>query len=205
MAHQLPSLPYPYNALEPYIDERTMTIHHTKHHGTYVNNLNKALEGTEYAERPLEFLLKNLDSLPEQIRTPVRNNGGGHYNHSLFWTWMSPKGGGEPKGILKEAIDRTFGGFAGFKEKFSQAALGRFGSGWAWLVVNRNKNLEIYSTPNQDTPLMQGDIPLLGVDVWEHAYYLLYQNRRADYVEAFYNVIYWPEVERRFEEARKNG
>jgi Fe-Mn family superoxide dismutase len=203
MAHQLPELPYAYNALEPYIDERTMTIHHTKHHGAYVNNLNKAVEGTEFADRPVEALLKNLDALPEQIRTTVRNNGGGHYNHSLFWTWMSPEGGGEPRGGLKEALSRSFGGFAGFKEKFSQAAMGRFGSGWAWLVVNKNKNLEIYSTPNQDSPIMQGDIPILGVDVWEHAYYLLYQNRRADYVEAFYNVIYWPEVERRFEEALK--
>ena len=203
MAYQLPELLYPYNALEPYIDERTMTIHHTKHHGAYVNNLNKAVEGTEFADRPVEFLLKNLDTLPEQIRTTVRNNGGGHYNHSLFWTWLSAQGGGEPKGGVKEALSRSFGGFTGFKEKFSQAAMGRFGSGWAWLVVNRDKNLEIYSTPNQDSPIMQGDIPILGIDVWEHAYYLLYQNRRADYVEAFYNVIYWPEVERRFEEALK--
>jgi Fe-Mn family superoxide dismutase len=201
MSYQLPDLPYPYNALEPYIDERTMTIHHTKHHGTYVANLNKAVEGTAFADQPIESLLQNLETIPEAIRTSVRNNGGGHYNHSLFWTLMSPKGGENPIGPFAETMNKSFGSFEGFKEKFTQTALARFGSGWAWLVVNKKNELEIYSTPNQDSPLMQGDVPILGVDVWEHAYYLLYQNRRADYLGAFYNVINWAEVDRRFREA----
>ena len=201
MSFSLPPLPYPYAALEPHIDERTMTIHHEKHHGAYVANLNKAVEGTEYSAWPLEKLLAGLSSLPESIRTAVRNNGGGHANHSLFWTVLSPSGGGEPGGRLAEAIKAGFGSFAAFREKLSSAAMTRFGSGWAWLVVKKDKSLAVLSTANQDSPVTDGDIPILGMDVWEHAYYLLYQNRRADYVAAFFNVVNWPEVERRYREA----
>lgn len=202
MAFELPKLPYAYDALEPYIDKETMNIHHTKHHNTYVTNLNNAIKGNaELENKSIEELLANLDAVPENIRTAVRNNGGGHANHSLFWEIMSPNGGGEPTGELADAINAKFGSFEKFKEEFKQAAIGRFGSGWAWLVVN-NGELEIMSTPNQDSPLMGGKTPILGVDVWEHAYYLKYQNRRPEYVEAFFNVINWDEVARRYKEAK---
>ena len=202
MAFELPKLPYAYDALEPHIDKETMNIHHTKHHNTYVTNLNNAIKGNaELENKSIEELLGNLDAVPENIRTAVRNNGGGHANHSLFWEIMSPNGGGEPTGELADAINAKFGSFEKFKEEFKQAAIGRFGSGWAWLVVN-NGELEIMSTPNQDSPLMEGKTPILGVDVWEHAYYLKYQNRRPEYVEAFFNVINWDEVARRYKEAK---
>jgi Fe-Mn family superoxide dismutase len=201
MAHSLPPLPYAFDALEPSIDAQTMQIHHGKHHQTYVNNLNTALEkAPELQDRPLEELLATLNGVPEAVRTAVRNNGGGHWNHSLFWQIMAPNAGGEPSGALGAAIDRAFGGFAKFKEQFAAAAAGRFGSGWAWLLRDGN-GLSITSTPNQDNPLMDGkqagDI-LLGLDVWEHAYYLKYQNRRPDYVGAWWNVVNWREVEKRF-------
>lgn len=203
MPHELPKLPYPYNALEPYIDELTMQIHHTKHHQAYVNNLNAALQKhPELQQKSLEDLLRGIDQVPQDIRTAVRNHGGGHHNHSLFWEIMSPKGRGEPQGKLADALKQAFGDFAKFKETFSQTAAGHFGSGWAWLVVNRGK-LEVYSTANQDSPLMEGKTPILGLDVWEHAYYLKYQNRRADYIAAWWNVVNWPEVARRFELATK--
>ncbi len=199
MAFELPTLPYPYDALEPYIDARTMEIHHTKHHGGYVKKLNAALEKYPYLQDvPLETLLRNLASVPEDIRTAVRNNGGGHANHSLFWTVMSPNGGGEPEGELARAIAETFGGFAQFKDLFSTTAATRFGSGWAWLVVDAFGHLKVYSTPNQDNPLMEGFTPILGLDVWEHAYYLKYQNRRAEYIANWWNVVNWEEVSRRF-------
>jgi Fe-Mn family superoxide dismutase len=200
MPFSLPPLPYPYDALEPYIDKLTMEIHHTKHHAGYVNNLNKALESApELANKSLEELLANNCAIvPEKIRTAVRNHGGGHINHSLFWEIMGPKAGGEPRGKLAEAINQTFGGFEKFKEQFTEAALGRFGSGWAWLVLTPDKKLEVYSTANQDSPLMEGKIPILGLDVWEHAYYLKYQYRRADYVQAWWNVVNWAAVEKRF-------
>lgn len=200
---ELPSLPYPYDALEPHIDARTMEIHHQGHHGTYVKNLNAALEGhPELQQKSLEDLLSGLAQVPESIRTAVRNNGGGHANHSLFWEIMSPQGGGEPKGKLAEDIQATFGSFEKFKEEFTKAALGRFGSGWAWLVVNPAGKLEVISTPNQDNPIMDGQKPVLGLDVWEHAYYLKYQNRRADYVAAWWNVVNWPKVEEIYEKIR---
>ncbi|MBL1211985.1 MAG: superoxide dismutase [Ignavibacteriae bacterium] len=198
---ELPKLPYDFNALEPNIDARTMEIHHGKHHAGYVSNLNGAVEGTELENLSLEDLMKNISKYP----TAVRNNGGGHYNHSLFWTVMSPNGGGNPSGDLADAIDSTFGSFDNFKKQFSDAAATRFGSGWAWLVVSDGK-LVVTSTPNQDNPLMDlTDVhgtPILGIDVWEHAYYLNYQNRRPDYVSAFYNVINWDEVARRFKEVK---
>ena len=197
MPYELPPLPYPANALEPHIDELTMTIHHDKHHGTYVTNVNAALEGTEWDNKPIEEVVKNLGSIPENIRTAVRNNGGGHYNHSLFWTSMSPSGGGEPGGELGDAIGSGFGSFADFQAQLKQAGLGRFGSGWAWLVHD-GSGLAIVSTPNQDNPISDGKTPLLGVDVWEHAYYLRYQNRRPDYVDAWWNVVDWNEVAKRF-------
>ncbi len=204
MPHELPKLPYPYDALEPHIDELTMTIHHTKHHQGYVNNLNAALDQhPELHQKSLEELLRGIDQVPEDIRTAVRNNGGGHHNHSLFWQIMAPKAGGEPEGKLADAIKKTFGDFAKFKETFSNAAATRFGSGWAWLVVSSG-NLEAYSTPNQDSPLMEGKVPILGLDVWEHAYYLKYQNRRTEYIAAWWNVVNWPEVARRFEEASES-
>ncbi len=203
MAHQLPELPYAFDALEPHIDEQTMRIHHGKHHQTYVNNLNAALEGhAELGAKSLEDLLRHISQVPENIRTAVRNNGGGHHNHSLFWRIMAPNAGGQPTGALADAIGAAFGGFDRFKEEFSKAATARFGSGWAWLVVDRAGNLKFYSTANQDSPLMDGDIPILGLDVWEHAYYLKYQNRRPDYVAAWWNVVNWPEVARRYEQAR---
>ncbi len=200
--HQLPDLPYPANALEPHLDARTMEIHHGKHHKAYVDNLNKALDGhADLAAKSVEDLLRGISTVPEGIRGAVRNHGGGHANHSLFWKLMSPAGGGEPAGELETAIDGAFGGFAGFKEKFAAAAAGRFGSGWAWLTL-AGGTLEISSTANQDSPLMEGKAPLLGLDVWEHAYYLLYQNRRPDYVAAWWNVVEWAEVGRRYAAAR---
>ncbi|MCY7572548.1 superoxide dismutase SodA [Bacillus pumilus] len=202
MAFKLPELPYAYDALEPHIDKETMTIHHTKHHNTYVTNLNKAIEGVSALEyQSIEELVANLNSVPENIRTAVRNNGGGHANHSLFWTLLSPNGGGAPTGELADAIEKELGGFEKFKSDFAAAAAGRFGSGWAWLVVNNGK-LEITSTPNQDSPLTEGKTPILGLDVWEHAYYLNYQNRRPDYISAFWNVVNWDEVARLYSEAK---
>ncbi|MET3574763.1 superoxide dismutase SodA [Bhargavaea ullalensis] len=202
MAFKLPELPYAYDALEPHIDKETMEIHHTKHHNTYVTNLNAAVEGTDLADKSIEEVLRNFDSVPEDKKTAVRNNGGGHANHSLFWQLLSPNGGGEPTGELAEAISKKFGSFEKFKEEFETAAKGRFGSGWAWLVVN-NGELEITSTANQDSPYMEGKTPLLGLDVWEHAYYLKYQNRRPEYAAAFWNVVNWDEVAKRYEEATK--
>ncbi|GAA0482490.1 superoxide dismutase [Mn] [Salinibacillus aidingensis] len=199
---ELPELPYAYDALEPHIDKETMNIHHTKHHNTYVTKLNAALEGhANLQDKSLEDLLGNFDAVPEDIRTAVRNNGGGHANHSLFWTVMSPNGGGQPKGEVAEKINAKFGSYDKFKEEFKAAAAGRFGSGWAWLVVN-NGDVEITSTPNQDTPLMEGKTPILGLDVWEHAYYLKYQNKRPDYIAAFWNVVNWDEVEKRYQAAK---
>ncbi len=195
MAHTLPTLPYAYNALEPHIDAQTMEIHHTKHHQAYVNNLNAALEKhPELQDVAVERLIANLASVPEDIREAVRNNGGGHANHSLFWTIMKPGGGGEPSGDLGKAIESAFGSFANFKDAFSKAAAGRFGSGWAWLSVTAFGKLVVHSTANQDNPLMEGLTPLLGLDVWEHAYYLKYQNRRADYIAAWWNVVNWDQV-----------
>src|SRR5690606_882081 len=203
VAYTLPELPYAYEALEPHIDAETMKIHHTRHHQTYINNLNAAVEGTEYANLPVEELVAKLKTLPENLQGPVRNNGGGHANHSLFWTVMSPNGGGQPKGGVAQAIDRDLGGFEKFKEAFTKAAVSRFGSGWAWLSVTPDKKLVVESTANQDSPLMEGNTPILGLDVWEHAYYLKYQNRRPEYIAAFYNVINWDEVERRYQEATR--
>jgi Fe-Mn family superoxide dismutase len=198
--HECPPLPYPYDALEPHIDTRTMQIHHDKHHQGYVNKLNAALEGhPDLQAKSVEELLSDLDALPESIRTAVRNNGGGHANHTLFWPSMSPDGGGEPEGALAEAINATFGSFSAFKEQFSQAAATRFGSGWAWLCVDGGGSLQVLSTPNQDSPLSQGLTPILGLDVWEHAYYLNYQNRRPDYIAAFWNIVNWDEVALRLE------
>lgn len=202
MAYSLPQLPYAYDALEPHIDKETMNIHHTKHHNTYVTNLNNALEGNdELLSKTVEELVSNLDAVPEAARTAVRNNGGGHANHSLFWEVISPNGGGQPTGDLAAAIDSKFGSFENFKEEFSKAATTRFGSGWAWLVVN-NGELEVTSTPNQDNPLMEGKTPVLGLDVWEHAYYLNYQNRRPDYINAFWNVVNWDEAAKRYQAAK---
>jgi superoxide dismutase, Fe-Mn family len=204
MAFEVSPLPYDYNALEPHIDEQTMRIHHDKHHQAYVNNLNGALEKhPDLQGKSLEELIGNLDAVPEEIRTVVRNNGGGHANHTLFWQVMGPNGGGEPAGELGTAIQSTFGSFADFKDKMSKAAVGRFGSGWGWLAVDTNGGLVVTSTPNQDSPLMEGMTPLLGVDVWEHAYYLKYQNRRPDYVETWWNVVNWDEVARRYGQATK--
>lgn len=203
MAFELPPLPYAADALEPHIDARTMNIHHDKHHAGYTNNLNKALEShKDLQSKSVEELLGNLEGLPSDIRTAVRNNGGGYANHSLFWKVMSPNGGGEPSGSLAQAINQSFGSFASFKEQFSNAASGRFGSGWAWLYVDNSGNLGITSTPNQDTPLMEGNTPILGLDVWEHAYYLNYQNRRGDYVGAWWNVVNWDQVAKNYEAAK---
>ncbi len=204
MAFTLPPLPYAYNALEPHIDEQTMRIHHDKHHGAYVNNLNAALEGhPDLQKKSIEDLLGNLNAVPEAIRTQVRNNGGGHYNHTLFWEWMRPGGAKEPTGALGAAINQAFGGFAQFKDQFTKACLGRFGSGWGWLTLDRSGRLAVESTPNQDTPLMEGKQAVLGCDVWEHAYYLKYQNRRPDYVAAWWNVVNWTEVGKRYDQLRK--
>ena len=198
MAYKLPELPYAYDALEPHFDKETMNIHHTKHHNAYVTNLNNALEGNEeLLSKSIEDLISDMDAIPEDKRTAVRNNGGGHANHSLFWELLSADGGGTPSGALAEAIDKKFGSFDAFKEQFADAGATRFGSGWAWLVLN-NGELEIMSTPNQDSPLMEGKTPLLGLDVWEHAYYLNYQNRRPDYIAAFWNVVNWDEVAKRY-------
>ncbi len=195
MAYELPPLPYPYNALESAIDEQTMQIHHDKHHAAYVNNLNAALEKyPEHQGKDIADLLANLDALPEDIRTAVRNNGGGHANHTLFWNIMSANGGGEPTGKLGDEINSTFGSFAAFKEQFAKAGATRFGSGWAWLCRKPGGELHIASTPNQDSPLMDGHTPLLGLDVWEHAYYLRYQNRRPDYISTWWNVVDWNKV-----------
>jgi Fe-Mn family superoxide dismutase len=197
MAYTLPELPYGYDALEPHIDARTMEIHHTKHHNAYIAKVNAAIAGTALEEKSIEDLISDLSSVPEDIRGAVRNNGGGHANHTLFWTIMGPNGGGTPAGALGEAINSTFGSFDAFKEQFSNAAATRFGSGWAWLSVDSGK-LVVESSANQDSPLMEGRTPILGLDVWEHAYYLNYQNRRPDYVEAFFNVINWDAVSERF-------
>jgi len=199
MAFTLPKLPYDFNALEPHIDARTMEIHHDKHHQAYVNNLNSAIQKhPELEKKSLEDLLKDLSSVPEDIRAAVRNNGGGHFNHSLFWEIMSPKGGGEPSGKLGDALKKAFGDFAAFKEKLSTTAVGQFGSGWGWLCKDKSGGLSVVSTPNQDNPISNGLTAILDVDVWEHAYYLNYQNRRPDYVAAWWNVINWEEVAKRF-------
>ncbi|MFK3723518.1 superoxide dismutase [Pseudomonas monteilii] len=203
MSHSLPKLAYAYDALEPHIDAQTMEIHYTKHHQTYINNLNAAIDGTEYAEWPVEKLVASVKQLPEKLQGPVINQGGGHANHTLFWTVMSPQGGGQPQGEVAKAIDAQLGGFEAFKEAFTKAALSRFGSGWAWLSVTPEKKLVVESSGNQDSPLMHGNTPILGLDVWEHAYYLKYQNRRPEYIGAFYNVVNWAEVERRYAEAVK--
>jgi superoxide dismutase, Fe-Mn family len=202
MAFELPALPYANNALEPHIDARTMEIHHDKHHAGYTTKLNAALEGTDWANKPIEEILANLDSLPEDKRTAVRNNGGGYANHALFWEVMGPDGGGNPSGDLADAINSAFGSFDTFKQQFESAATGQFGSGWAWLYVETAGSLAITSTPNQDTPLMDGKTPILGVDVWEHAYYLNYQNKRGDYVSAFWNVVDWNKVAEKFAAAK---
>jgi len=201
MAYSLPELPYAYDALEPHIDARTMEIHHTKHHQAYITKVNDAIAGTEFDGQPIEQLVANLSAVPEAICGAVRNNGGGHANHSLFWTIMGPSGGGQPSGDLAAAIDSELGGFDSFRDAFSKAAATRFGSGWAWLSVDGGKLL-VESTPNQDTPLMEGRTPILGLDVWEHAYYLNYQNRRPDYVAAFFNVIDWGAVSERYSAAK---
>jgi len=203
MTYELPKLLYAYNALEPHIDARTMEIHHTKHHQAYITNVNKALEGQDaLAAKSVEALISDLNSVPENIRTAVRNNGGGHANHAMFWSIMKPGGGGDPKGPLADAINSAFGSFAAFKEKFNSAGLTRFGSGWAWLSLNKGV-LEVHSTPNQDSPLMEGKTPVMGCDVWEHAYYLHYQNRRGDYLNAWWNVVNWDAVAARYTAAKK--
>lgn len=202
MAFELPQLPYAYEALEPHIDKETMNIHHTKHHNAYVTNLNNALAGNEeLLSKTVEEVVSNLDAVPEAARTAVRNNGGGHANHSLFWQILSANGGGEPTGELADALNSKFGNLENFKEEFAKAATTRFGSGWAWLVVN-NGELEVTSTPNQDSPLMEGKTPVLGLDVWEHAYYLNYQNRRPDYINSFWNVVNWDAVAERYAQAK---
>ncbi len=198
---QLPELPYSYDALEPHFDAQTMEIHHTKHHAGYTSKLNAALEGTQYAEKSIEELLKNLSTLPENIQKAVQNNGGGFYNHSLFWKNLSPQGGGAPEGELATKIDEKFGNFDTFKEQFNAAAATRFGSGWAWLVLN-NGELEIVSTANQDSPLSDGKTPIMGLDVWEHAYYLHYQNRRPDYISAFWNIVNWEQVAENYAQSK---
>lgn len=203
MAFQLPELPYAKDALEPHIDALTVEIHHDRHHNTYVTNLNAALESApELQSKSLEDLISNLDSVPESIRPAVRNNGGGHHNHSLFWEVIGPNGGGQPTGAIAEAISNELGGYDKFKEDFTKAATTRFGSGWAWLVVGKDGKLAITSTPNQDSPISEGLTPVLGLDVWEHAYYLKYQNKRPDYIAAFYNVINWDEVNKRYAAAK---
>jgi len=199
MAFELPPLPYDYSALEPHIDTQTMQIHHDKHHAAYVNNLNTALEGQSSLQgQSIEDILRNINDVPESIRTAVRNNGGGHANHTLFWEIMGPNGGGEPTGALANAIQKAFGDFHSFKAKVIDAGTKRFGSGWSWLVTDSSGNLQVISTANQDSPLMDGQIPLLGVDVWEHAYYLKYQNRRPDYLNAWWNTVNWEAVAKRF-------
>ena len=201
MAYKLPSLPYEHDALEPHIDKRTMEIHHGKHHQGYTNKVNAALEGHKFADLPIEEVLSRITEVPEDIRQGVINNGGGYANHKLFWSILSPEGGGEPTGKLADEIQSEFGSFEKFKEEFSSAATGQFGSGWGWLCVDDSGNLKVISTPNQDSPLMNGLTPILGVDVWEHAYYLHYQNRRPDYVSAFWNIVNWNKVNELYEEA----
>jgi Fe-Mn family superoxide dismutase len=204
MAHQLPALPYANNALEPHIDETTMMIHHDRHHNAYVTNLNAALEAhPDLQGKSINELIGDLSSVPESIRTAVRNNGGGHANHAFFWETIGPNAGGAPSGALAGAIDSELGGFDKFKEDFAKAGATRFGSGWAWLAVDKNKKLKVYSLPNQDSPIMEGETPVLGLDVWEHAYYLKYQNKRPDYIGAFWNVVNWAEVGKRYEAAVK--
>jgi superoxide dismutase, Fe-Mn family len=204
MAYTLPPLAYAYNALEPHIDARTMEIHHTKHHQAYINNLNNAIKAHADLEgKSVEELIANMDAIPEDIRSVVRNNGGGHANHTFFWTIIGPNAGGQPQVHVAAAINQAFGSFDVFKEKFAQAAMTRFGSGWAWLTVTRGAQVEIFSTPNQDSPLMEGKNPILGIDIWEHAYYLQYQNRRPDYIAAFWNVVNWQEVEKRYDAVKK--
>jgi Fe-Mn family superoxide dismutase len=204
MAFELPALPYAFDALEPHIDARTMEIHHGKHHQAYVNNLNAALENhPDLQSKSIEEILKNLNAVPESIRTAVRNNGGGHYNHSLFWPLMSANGGGDPGGEIGQAIKSAFGSFADLKDQINKAGATRFGSGWAWLSVDGSGNLKVSSTPNQDSPLMEGMTPILGVDVWEHAYYLKYQNRRPDYLAAWWNVVNWDQVAKNYAKAKK--
>jgi len=202
MAYTLPPLPYANDALEPHIDAKTMEIHHDKHHATYVTKLNEALQGAGVAEQSIEDLCRNINSVPEKIRTAVRNNGGGHANHSMFWLLLAPKGGGEPSGKLAEAINSELGGFAKMKEAVNAAGAGRFGSGWAWVSVGKSGKLIVESTPNQDNPYMEGRTPIFGIDVWEHAYYLKYQNKRPDYLAAIWNVINWKEVESRYAKAK---
>ena len=202
MAFELPPLPYDYDALEPHIDEQTMRIHHDKHHAGYTTKLNAALEGTEWADQPIDRTLADLDALPADKQTAVRNNGGGFLNHGIFWTTMSPNGGGEPTGELGAAIDEAFGSFDAFKEQFSAAAGGQFGSGWAWLELSSDGKLQVHGHANQDNPVMHGAYPILGIDVWEHAYYLKYQNKRPDYVSAWWNVVNWDEADRRYREAK---
>jgi superoxide dismutase, Fe-Mn family len=202
MAFELPQLPYAYDALEPHLDKETMEIHHSKHHNAYVTNLNNALAGNEeLLSKSVEEVIANLDAVPESARMAVRNNGGGHANHTLFWQILSPNGGGAPAGELADAINNKFGSFESFKEEFAKAATTRFGSGWAWLAVN-NGELEVTSTPNQDSPVMEGKTPILGLDVWEHAYYLKFQNRRPDYINTFWNVVNWDEVSKRYQNAK---
>jgi Fe-Mn family superoxide dismutase len=200
MAYEVPDLPYDYNALEPHIDEATMRVHHDKHHQAYVDKANAALEGTEFADRDIEDVLRNLSSLPDDKQGPVRNNGGGHFNHSLFWQMLSPDGGGEPSGAVSDAINEKFGSFDDFKQQFKDAGIARFGSGWVWLVAD-GSGVDIVTTPNQDSPVSDDKTPLLGCDVWEHAYYLKYQNKRPDYIDAFWNVVNWDYVNERFEAA----
>jgi Fe-Mn family superoxide dismutase len=203
MAFELPNLPYPYNALEPHIDEQTMNLHHTKHHNAYLTKFNAAIEKhPALASKSAEQIVADLSSVPEDIQTAVRNHGGGYVNHGLFWQIMGPNGGGEPTGDIAAAIQRVFGGFADFKDKFTTAATGQFGSGWAWLVVDKAGNISVMSTPNQDSPLSQGLTPILGIDVWEHAYYLKYQNKRPDYIAAWWNVINWPRVNELYVQAK---
>ncbi len=204
MAYTLPPLAYPYNALEPHIDARTMEIHHTKHHQAYINNVNNAIKGkADLESKSVEDLIANLNAVPEDIRTVVRNNGGGHANHTFFWTIIGPNAGGSPVGNVAAAINQSFGSFDAFKEKFAQAATTRFGSGWAFLSVTKDGKLDLASLPNQDSPIMEGKTPILGIDVWEHAYYLSYQNRRPDYIAAFWNVVNWSEVEKRYNVVKK--
>jgi superoxide dismutase, Fe-Mn family len=204
MAYELPPLPYPFDALEPNIDAKTMEIHHDRHHAAYVANLNKALEShPELGNQSVEDLMRNINQVPEDIRTAVRNNGGGHANHSFFWKIMGPNGGGEPTGAVGQAITSTFGSFQAFKDKFNAAGAGRFGSGWAWLVADQGGNLSVTSTPNQDSPLMEGQVPILGCDVWEHAYYLKYQNKRADYLAAWWNTVNWDAINKHYQQARQ--
>jgi Fe-Mn family superoxide dismutase len=200
MAFELPPLPYSFDALEPHIDAQTMQIHHDRHHGTYVTNLNNALQGHPFADLPVEEVLRRINEVPENVRTAVRNNGGGHANHSMFWRIMKPNGGGQPGGDLARAIEQTFGSFDNFKAQFNDAGVKRFGSGWVWLVLDKEGKLQIISTANQDSPFMDGLYPVMGNDVWEHAYYLKYQNRRPDYLNAWWNVVNWEEIERRYAE-----